>query len=118
MDGVMSGTICRRGFLAAATAGIIMSGRCIYGRGAAAALRVRREIGSLSAGELTTLRDAFRLLQNTTGVHGYQTLGGYHGEPDHYCHRDSTIFLPWHRAYIFRFEEALRKINPSVTLPF
>lgn len=80
--------------------------------------RIRREIRSLSASELEKLRNAFRELQNKSGADGYQKIAGNHGEPDNYCHNDETIFLPWHRAYIQRFEDALRTIDSSVTLPF
>jgi hypothetical protein len=36
------------------------------------------------------------------------------------CPHNSGLFLSWHRAYIFAFEDALRKVSrdPSVTLPY
>jgi tyrosinase len=77
---------------------------------------IRRDITTLSTSELAAYRDAFRQLQRSGG--DYAGLAGHHGCPDYYCHDDSTIFLPWHRAYILRFEQALQRIDPSLALHY
>ena len=115
----MTSHFSRRQFIAAAamsTGAILLSQDKSWSQ--TSSRRIRKEIRNLSAPELDKLRSAFRELQNKTGVDGYQKIAGHHGEPDNYCHNDETIFLPWHRAYILRFEEALRIIDSSVTLPF
>ena len=59
-------------------------------------------------------------------------IGGYHGEPFRgagwgnasfwggYCNHGNVLFLTWHRAYVWRLENALRSIPgcEDVTLPF
>jgi tyrosinase len=59
-------------------------------------------------------------------------LGGYHGEPFRgpgatdpswwggYCQHGTVLFPSWHRAYLWRLEQALRSIPgcEGVTLPF
>ncbi|GAA1269357.1 tyrosinase family protein [Kitasatospora nipponensis] len=30
----------------------------------------------------------------------------------------SPSFLPWHRSFLLRFEQALQRVNPAVTLPY
>jgi hypothetical protein len=79
---------------------------------------VRKEIRSLRPAELESFRRAFRQLQRLSTVGDYQDLAGYHGMPRWLCHDDHTVFLPWHRAYIFFFEAALRRIDPGVALHY
>jgi tyrosinase len=84
----------------------------------ASTLRMRRDIRNYNEKELEALRRAFIGLYESAGDNGYQKISGLHGEPDRYCHNDPTIFLPWHRAYVLRFEEALRLVDPASVLPF
>lgn len=76
---------------------------------------IRRDITTLSADELVEYRDAFRQMQQSGE---YARIAGYHGCPGHYCHIDSRIFLPWHRAYVLELEKALRKVNPRLALHY
>jgi len=80
--------------------------------------RIRKDIRKYSTAELNSLRKALLAMFNDNGDHGFQKIAGLHGEPDRFCHKDPDIFLPWHRSYILRFEEALRKKDSTVTLPF
>lgn len=90
-------------------------------------LRTRRNIYSLSADELRRLVNAI----NTLRANGeYQDFVNRHlqtmmvetpvGDPTtdrNVAHR-GPAFLPWHRAFIYEFEERLRAVDPSVTLPY
>lgn len=64
---------------------------------------------------------------------GFFVIAGYHGEPFHgpgksdpqnywggYCNHGNVLFPTWHRAYLWRLEQAMRKIDgcDDVTLPF
>ncbi|MDJ0799362.1 MAG: tyrosinase family protein [Calothrix sp. MO_167.B12] len=82
-------------------------------------LFVRKEISQLSAEELQKLRTAYALLQQEVGEGGYQQIAGLHGLPlPSYCPHNDPSFLPWHRAYLVRFEQALQRHVPDVTLPY
>lgn len=69
-------------------------------------LLTRRDITSLSATELGHYRDAWRAIQSD-GT--FDDIAGHHGCPDYFCHRpgDRVIFLPWHREFVLRLENAL-----------
>jgi tyrosinase len=77
----------------------------------AATLRYRRRVGSLSPGQLAILRRAFAAVLGISDERGYQYHAGIHGLPlpigcDN-AH-GTPYFLPWHRAYLYFFERALR----------
>jgi hypothetical protein len=78
---------------------------------------IRKEIRSLPPVELLALRRAMILFQKKTDTDGYISIAGIHGDPGWHCNHD-TGFLPWHRMYIWLFENALRKIDNSITLPY
>jgi tyrosinase len=74
-------------------------------------LRFRRSVQRLTAGQLATLRQAFRRVQGIGDDRGYGYHAGIHGLPlpigcDN-AH-GTPYFLPWHRAYLYFFERALR----------
>lgn len=65
----------------------------------------------LTAGQLANLRAAFRAAQGISDDRGYAHHAGIHGLPlpigcDN-AH-GTPYFLPWHRAYLYFFERALR----------
>ena len=109
----------RRDFLqgaAAVAGGWLLSSRPAVAR--LPALRHRKEVRNLTAAEVDCLRTAYHKLQQKAGSGGYADLAGMHGVPKHYCPHGSPLFLPWHRAYILAFEDALRSFEPGVTLPY
>ena len=85
----------------------------------ASPIRFRRSVALLSSGQLGLLRDGFRKLQGVNDDRGYRALAGIHGLPlpigcDN-AH-GTPYFLPWHRAYLYLFERALRDQQPDAEL--
>jgi tyrosinase len=75
----------------------------------ARALRTRKNVEYLSSEQLATLRRAFTAAQAIGDDRGYGHWAGIHGLPlPMYCMHGSRLFLPWHRAYLYFFELALR----------
>lgn len=69
------------------------------------------------------ISDAKQLLDNR----GYYHYAGIHGAPGRWCwhhqfsqrsNLSARLFLPWHRAYLHRLEQALQDIDESVALPW
>lgn len=84
-------------------------------------VRHRPSITEMAPAALVELRAAFRALQQTDGERGYQYLAGLHGLPlPFHCDQahGQPAFLPWHRAYLHRFELALRSTGHDVMLPW
>src|SRR4051794_26382985 len=82
-------------------------------------LRFRRNAARLTAGQAKNLRDAFRAVQGIDDDRGYGYHAGIHGLPlpigcDNAHGTD--YFLPWHRAYLYFFERALRDQGPDAML--
>lgn len=80
----------------------------------------RKEIRKLLPNDLLALRRALILFQkrNATDTDNYTLLAGYHGTPLWKCNHTYTGFLAWHRMYIWLFENELRKIDSTVSLPY
>jgi tyrosinase len=77
----------------------------------AANVRFRRNAANLTAGQLRALRSAFVAVYAIHDDRGYERWAGIHGLPlpigcDN-AH-GTPYFLPWHRAYLYFFERALR----------
>ena len=86
--------------------------------------RTRRNLTDVSGEELKKLKVAFRGLINRDDDHpqSYFALAGIHwlpGPPFH-CRHHENAYNPWHRAYLLRFENALRSVEgcEDVTLPY
>lgn len=83
------------------------------------ALRHRRSVRRLTAGQLADFRRAVAEAQAIGDDRGYQSWAGIHGLPlPISCVHHRELFLPWHRAYLYMFEKALQERVPGVTLPW
>lgn len=83
------------------------------------ALRHRRSVRRLTAGQFADLRQAITAAQAINDDRGYQRWAGIHGLPlPISCTHHTELFLPWHRAYLYLFEKALQERVPGVTLPW
>lgn len=80
-------------------------------------LRQRKNLESLSQQEVKNLRDAFGQLKSSSQTKNYSFFAKVHFEHTANVHQ-SELFLPWHRAFIFEFEDALRAFCPNLTLPY
>ncbi len=117
-------TTTRRDFLTTAclaAGGLLLSPE--FARAQPPARRLRRNIRTIEANDpdyLLRFRRAFAQLHTTVGDDGFQAIAGYHGEPGWFCHKpnEEILFLAWHRAYMLRLEDALRKIDGTLALPF
>lgn len=75
----------------------------------ARALHYRKNIALLSPAQLQTFRSAFDRLEQISDDRGFAHWAGIHGLPlPIYCQHGTRLFLPWHRAYLYFFELALR----------
>jgi tyrosinase len=77
----------------------------------AVALRFRRDAASLTRDQLALLRQAFDALYGIKDDRGYLYFAGIHGLPlPISCGNahGTPYFLPWHRAYLYFFERAMR----------
>ncbi len=84
-------------------------------------MKYRKNITCLTTNQLHDLREALAILYTLpeAAPHSYLHVGGLHGEPGtYYCLHGAPGFLTWHRAYLLAFEEALRCLNPDVTVPY
>src|SRR4051812_32455210 len=78
---------------------------------AASPLRWRRSARGLTPGQVTLLREAFTATMAIGHERGYNYFAGLHGLPrpmDCTVAHGRPFFLPWHRAYLYFFERALR----------
>jgi tyrosinase len=88
------------------------------------AIRWRRSIAKLTAAQVEHVRNAYTAVQGLADERGYQHHAGIHGLPlPVYCQhttsqRFASLFLPWHRAYLYFFERALRDRQPGLAQPW
>jgi len=79
----------------------------------------RKRLSTLTEDEVAALREAYRKAQEVSDSRGYGHFAALHGFPDPgYCEHRNQLFLPWHRGYLYFFEQALQDQVPGVTLPW
>ena len=82
-------------------------------------LRYRRKVQRLKDGQLALLRQAHKAVMDIGDDRGYAYWAGIHGLPLPIGCRNAhgtPLFLPWHRAYLYRIERALRDQVPNAML--
>jgi tyrosinase len=78
-------------------------------------LRHRLSVNRLTSGQVAHVRSAFAAAEAISDDRGYKHWAGIHGLPlPMYCTHGSPLFLPWHRAYLYFFELALRDLVPTL----
>jgi tyrosinase len=84
-----------------------------------AVLGIRKSVDSLTSDEAAALRTGITKMLAISDDRGYEFMAGIHGLPlPMYCKHDSPLFLPWHRAYLYTFEQYLLDQEPAVRLPW
>ncbi len=82
-------------------------------------IKARHDVEHLSATELANLRAAIAELKALNSWsrdrRSYDSWAQVHGDE---CPHGWSIFLPWHRMYLWGFEQQLQDRHPSVTLPY
>ncbi|KAJ3100202.1 hypothetical protein HDU97_002434 [Phlyctochytrium planicorne] len=81
----------------------------------------RKEWRKQTAAEKTAYINAVNKLRSTASTSGranrYIDLVAIHSAAAGYIHM-TPLFLPWHRAFLRLYENLLRKIDPTVSLPY
>ncbi len=88
--------------------------------------RVRKNVTSLTPAEKKAYIDAILAIKNTPSpwapsISTYDQFVFWHREAFDCALMAAHMgpaFLPWHRAFLMLFEEQLRGVDPSVTLPY
>ncbi len=82
-------------------------------------LKARKNIACLSDDELANLRNAIaemrKLDEFINDERSFNFWGRIHANS---CQHGWEEFLPWHRAYLYEFEQRLQDIDSTVTLPY
>ena len=82
-------------------------------------IRHRKSVELLSDKQLADLRDAVKQILPLRDKRGYQWHAAVHGLPEPgMCEHGNLLFLPWHRAYLYFYELALRDRNFDAALPW
>ena len=88
---------------------------------------LRKAVRNLTEPELSNMRLAYEKMMQIKDNRGYAHYAKNHGVSDWLCWHgpktvwnvpDARLFLPWHRAYLYRFEQALQDQIPDVTIPW
>jgi len=69
---------------------------------------IRKSVDSLTPDEVTALRTGITQMLAISDDRGYEYWAGIHGLPlPIWCRHSSPLFLPWHRAHLYYFEQFL-----------
>jgi tyrosinase len=83
------------------------------------ALRHRKSADGLSAEQSNYLRNGIAAMKGLNDDRSFAYHAGIHGLPlPMFCQHGTPLFLPWHRAYLYFFELALRDRVPQAMLPW
>jgi hypothetical protein len=89
--------------------------------------RIRKNIDKLTPEELADYEHAFSKLKDISdadpdSIDGLTYFQNLHDSMLGPCEHANDTFMPWHRAHLFLFEEALRRSDPprtaNVTVPY
>ena len=82
-------------------------------------LHVRKEISTLTADELERFREALTCMshynEHWLDERGFDFWARTHTNN---CQHGWELFLPWHRAYLYNFEQQLQDYDSLITLPY
>jgi tyrosinase len=82
-------------------------------------LKQRMNIDCMSETDVDKLRSAFRKLYHLNkwpeDRRSYNNMALIH---QNHCQHGWERFLPWHRIYLYEFEQALQDVCPGVTMPY
>ncbi|XP_033746355.1 uncharacterized protein LOC117331634 [Pecten maximus] len=83
-------------------------------------IRVRKEYRMLTNKERRKYHRAVKALKQDKRLkpNTYDAIANYHNAKIQSTAHGGPNFLGWHRVYLATYEEALRKIDPDVSLPF
>jgi tyrosinase len=82
-------------------------------------LRVRKSVTALNPTEVDALRSGISEMLALSDDRGFEYWAGIHGLPlPISCTHGTPLFLPWHRAYLYFFEQYLLDQESSVCLPW
>jgi tyrosinase len=85
----------------------------------AGSAQLRLPISALGQDQIQALKTAFAKLYQDNTNNGYKFIAGIYSryapvqQPE-----KGVLFLAWHRAYLANLEAALRRLDPSLSVPF
>jgi tyrosinase len=84
--------------------------------------RYRKSVTAMTASDLNAFRSALTAMLGLRDDRGFEYWAGIHGLPlPISCVHGTPLFLPWHRAYLYYFEQHLLDAMPhgdQVSLPW
>lgn len=86
-------------------------------------VRHRKSTEKLGSDQLKALREGFAAIKKLHDTNGFWFWAELHGAPKNKCEHSpengyDNLFLPWHRAYLYRLELALQTKVPGAALPW